>query len=57
MVHRGFYAEDNPSILDDDEGSEELAIVNKLLKRIQIEKVHQFAFAVSLGSKNRAPGF
>jgi hypothetical protein len=39
MVHRGFYAEDNPSILDDDEGSEELAIVNKLLKRIQKEKV------------------
>jgi adenosylhomocysteinase len=38
MVHRGFYAEDNPSILDDDEGSEELAIVNKLLKRIQKEK-------------------
>lgn len=38
MVHRGYYAEDNPSILDDDEGSEELACVNKLLKRIVTEK-------------------
>jgi hypothetical protein len=39
MVHRGFYAEDNPAILDDDEGSEELALVNKILKRVQKEKV------------------
>jgi adenosylhomocysteinase len=37
LVHRGFAAEDDPSILDKDEGNEELAIVNKLLKRIQKE--------------------
>eukprot|EP01116_Phalansterium_solitarium_P009195 TRINITY_DN23239_c0_g1_i1.p1 TRINITY_DN23239_c0_g1~~TRINITY_DN23239_c0_g1_i1.p1 ORF type:complete len:482 (+),score=173.38 TRINITY_DN23239_c0_g1_i1:128-1447(+) len=35
LLHRGFYAEDTPSILDNDEGNEELAIVNKLLKRLQ----------------------
>jgi len=34
LVHRGYAAEDDPSILDNDEGNEELAIVNKLLKRI-----------------------
>jgi len=34
LIHRGFEAETNPSILDNDEGNEELAIVNKLLKRI-----------------------
>eukprot|EP01094_Clydonella_sp_ATCC50884_P012130 TRINITY_DN2203_c0_g1_i1.p1 TRINITY_DN2203_c0_g1~~TRINITY_DN2203_c0_g1_i1.p1 ORF type:complete len:487 (-),score=223.38 TRINITY_DN2203_c0_g1_i1:65-1501(-) len=33
MIHRGFAAEDDPKILDDDEGSEELACVNKILKR------------------------
>jgi len=37
LVHRGFAAEDDPSILDKDDGNEELAIVNKLLKRIQKE--------------------
>jgi len=37
LVHRGYFAETDPSILDDDEGNEELAIVNKLLKRIQKE--------------------
>jgi len=34
LIHRGYEAEENASILDDDEGEEELAIVNKLLKRI-----------------------
>jgi len=34
LIHRGYYAEDDASILDDDEGSEELEIVNKLLKKI-----------------------
>jgi len=34
LIHRGYEAEDKPSILDDDEDNEELAIVNKLLKRI-----------------------
>jgi len=37
LIHRGFQAEDEPSILDNDENNEELAIVNKLLKRIQKE--------------------
>jgi adenosylhomocysteinase len=37
LLHRGFAAEDNPKILDDDEGNEELRIVNTLLKRIQKE--------------------
>jgi adenosylhomocysteinase len=35
LIHRGYEAEDNPTILDDDEGSEELGIVNRLLKRVQ----------------------
>jgi len=37
LLHRGFESEKNPSILDNDEGNEELAIVNKLLKRIHKE--------------------
>jgi adenosylhomocysteinase len=37
LIHKGFAAETNASILDDDEGNEELAIVNKLLKRILVE--------------------
>jgi len=35
LLHRGFFAEDDPSILNNDEGNEELAIVNRLLIRIQ----------------------
>jgi len=38
LIHRGYYAEKDPKILDDDEGSSELAIVNRLLKRLQAEK-------------------
>jgi len=38
LLHRGYEAEKNPAILDNDENNEELAIVNKLLKRIQKEK-------------------
>jgi len=38
LLHRGYEAEKNPAILDNDEGNEELAIVNKLLKRIQKER-------------------
>jgi adenosylhomocysteinase len=34
LIHRGYEAETNPKILDDDEDNEELAIVNKLLKRV-----------------------
>jgi len=34
LIHRGFAAEDDASILDKDDGNEELAIVNKLLKKI-----------------------
>jgi len=37
LIHRGFAAEDDPTILNNDDGNEELAIVNKLLKRIQKE--------------------
>jgi adenosylhomocysteinase len=38
LIHRGYQAETDPSILDNDEGNEELAIVNKLLKRVQAER-------------------
>lgn len=38
MVHRGFAAEDDPSILDDDEGSEEVRVVNQILRRLQQEQ-------------------
>jgi len=38
LIHRGFAAEKDPKILDNDENNEELAIVNRLLKRIQQEK-------------------
>jgi len=38
LIHRGYEAEDNPAILDNDEGNEELAIVNKLLKRVAKEE-------------------
>ena len=37
LLHRGFEAEDNPKILDNDEGNAELACVNALLKRVQKE--------------------
>eukprot|EP01090_Pellita_catalonica_P023738 TRINITY_DN993_c0_g1_i1.p1 TRINITY_DN993_c0_g1~~TRINITY_DN993_c0_g1_i1.p1 ORF type:complete len:491 (+),score=90.95 TRINITY_DN993_c0_g1_i1:37-1473(+) len=35
MIHRGYAAEDDPSILKDDEGSEELAVVNSILAKMQ----------------------
>lgn len=38
FIHRGYYAEDNPAILDDDEGNAELAIINRILKRLQVER-------------------
>jgi len=38
LIHRGFAAETDASILDDDENNEELAIINQLLKRILKEK-------------------
>jgi len=34
LIHRGYSAEKDASILEQDEGNEELAIVNKLLKKI-----------------------
>jgi adenosylhomocysteinase len=34
LIHRGYAAEKDASILDKDDGNKELAIVNKLLKRI-----------------------
>jgi adenosylhomocysteinase len=37
LIHRGYEAESNPSILDNDEGNEELGIVNRLLKKILVQ--------------------
>jgi adenosylhomocysteinase len=37
LIHRGYAAEDDPTILNNDEGNEELGFVNRLLKRIQKE--------------------
>ena len=34
LVHRGYAAEDDARILDDDQGNHELGIINKLIKRI-----------------------
>jgi adenosylhomocysteinase len=42
LVHRGYAAEDDPSILEKDDGNAELAIVNTLLKRILKEKPGYF---------------
>jgi len=38
LIHRGYQAEDDPSILDNDEGNAELKIVNSILKRLQKER-------------------
>jgi len=38
LIHRGYDAENDASILDNDEGNHELAIINALLKRILKEK-------------------
>eukprot|EP01098_Paradermamoeba_levis_P001357 TRINITY_DN1156_c0_g2_i1.p1 TRINITY_DN1156_c0_g2~~TRINITY_DN1156_c0_g2_i1.p1 ORF type:complete len:467 (+),score=185.44 TRINITY_DN1156_c0_g2_i1:118-1518(+) len=38
LLHRGYEAETNAAILDNDEGNEELRIVNSLLKRILKER-------------------
>jgi len=43
LLHRGYEAEKTPAILDNDEGNAELAIVNKLLKKILKEKPGWFA--------------
>lgn len=37
LLHRGFEAEDNPSILDNDHGNAELREVNRILKQVQKE--------------------
>jgi len=37
LIHRGYAAEKDASILDNDEDNEELAIVNKLLKKILVQ--------------------
>jgi len=42
LIHRGYAAETDPSILDNDEGNQELAIINKLIKRILVEKPGYF---------------
>jgi adenosylhomocysteinase len=38
LIHRGYAAEDDPTILDNDEGNHELSIINQLLKRVLKEK-------------------
>jgi len=38
LLHRGFAAEKDASILENDEGNAELAVVNRLIKRILAEK-------------------
>jgi len=43
LIHRGFAAEKDPSILDKDDGNEELAIVNKLIKKILQQHPGYFA--------------
>jgi len=42
MIHRGYWAEDKPEILDNDEGSEELHCLNAVLKRVQKEQPGYF---------------
>jgi len=42
LIHRGYAAEDDASILEIDEGNAELAIINKLIKRILKEKPGYF---------------
>lgn len=42
LIHRGYAAEDDASILDNDEDNEELACINKLLKRILKEQPGYF---------------
>jgi len=42
LIHRGYEAETDPSILEQDDGNHELAIVNKLIKRILAEKPGYF---------------
>ncbi|HMR78808.1 MAG TPA: adenosylhomocysteinase, partial [Polyangiaceae bacterium] len=37
LIHRGYYAEKNPKLLDEPTDNEELQSVNKLLKRVQKE--------------------
>lgn len=37
LIHRGYYAEKNPKLLDEPTDNEELQLVNKLLKRVQKE--------------------
>ena len=46
LVHRGYAAEDDPSILENDEGNAEIRCVNNLLKRIAVEKGPQYWHSV-----------
>jgi len=46
LLHRGYQAEDNPSILDKDDGNEELAVVNKLLKKVAATRGSKFWHAI-----------
>ncbi|PRP75787.1 hypothetical protein PROFUN_08781 [Planoprotostelium fungivorum] len=42
LLHRGYAAEEDPSILDQDNDNEEIAIVNKLLKKVLKEHPNYF---------------
>ena len=43
LIHRGYEAETKPEILDDDENNEELACINKLIKKILKEDPKAFS--------------
>ena len=38
LIHRGYAAEDTPAMLDEPTDNHELAVINALLKRIQVER-------------------
>jgi len=42
LIHRGYEAETKPEILNNDEGNEELAVVNELLKQVQKVRPHMW---------------
>lgn len=52
LMHRGYEAEDNPSILDDDQGNAELKEVNRVLQ--QVQKDHLLILSQSRWSMQRS---
>jgi adenosylhomocysteinase len=47
MIHRGYYAEEDPSILEEPTDNKELALVNRLLRKTQAEDPEFFHRLVS----------